>query len=186
MEKEKEENREGILDHGNSSLHVEDFSRRNRENGTLDSVQDIEDGGSATQAASDTEQNGENIENKALEGNRDGSSESVQNVEEVTLEERRDDNAEVSCLYTWNAVQENRMTTESWDFVWEILNDLLFDSMNLVDNAEQESVCQELKKKLFLTTVIWGKTGRVKNFKVILKIFRKCFLEFFFHKKIHN
>jgi hypothetical protein len=35
-------------------------------------------------------------------------------------------------------------------------------------------------------TVIWGKTGRVKNFKVILKIFRKCFLEFFFHKKIHN
>ncbi len=29
-------------------------------------------------------------------------------------------------------------------------------------------------------TVIWGKTGRVKNFKVILKIFRKCFLGFFF------
>jgi hypothetical protein len=39
---------------------------------------------------------------------------------------------------------------------------------------------------LGIGTVIWGKTGRVKNFKVILKIFRKCFLEFFFHKKIHN
>jgi hypothetical protein len=35
----------------------------------------------------------------------------------------------------------------------------------------------------FLRTVIWGKTGRVKNFKVILKIFRKCFLEFFFIKR---
>jgi hypothetical protein len=34
----------------------------------------------------------------------------------------------------------------------------------------------------FSDTVIWGKTGRVKNFKVILKIFRKCFLEFFFSK----
>jgi hypothetical protein len=35
-------------------------------------------------------------------------------------------------------------------------------------------------------TVIWGKTGRGKKFKVILKIFRQCFLEFFFHKKEHN
>jgi hypothetical protein len=33
------------------------------------------------------------------------------------------------------------------------------------------------------STVKWGKTGRVKNFKVILKIFRKCFLEFFFIKR---
>jgi len=32
-------------------------------------------------------------------------------------------------------------------------------------------------------TVIWGKTGRGKKFKVILKIFRQCFLEFFFIKK---
>ncbi len=32
------------------------------------------------------------------------------------------------------------------------------------------------------STVIWGETGRVKNFEVILKIFRKRFLEFFSHK----
>jgi hypothetical protein len=149
MEKEKEENRERILDHDTSSLHVEDFSRGNGENGTLDSVEDIEDGGSAAQAASDTEQDGEDIENGALEGKRDGSSESVQNVEEVTLEERRDDTAEVSCLYTCDAVQENRTTTESWDSVWKILDDLLLDSMTLVDNAEQGSVCQEFLEHFF-------------------------------------
>jgi hypothetical protein len=147
-EKEKEENREGILDHDNSSLHVEDFSRGNGENGTLDSVQDIEDGVSAAQAASDTEQNGEDRENEALEDRRDSSSESVQNVEEATLE---DDTAEVSCLCTCDAVQEKRMTIESWDSVWEILNDLLLDSMNLVDNADQGSVCRELKKNFFTT-----------------------------------
>jgi hypothetical protein len=136
MDKEKDENREEIHDHDNRSLHVEDFSDGNGENGTLDSVRDIEDGGSAAQAASDTEQNGEDIENEALEDRRDGSS-------EVTLEERRGDTAEVSCLKTWDAVQENWTTTESWDSVWEILNDLLLDSMTLVDNAEQGSVCQE-------------------------------------------
>ncbi len=144
MEKEKEENREGIHDHDNSSLHVEDFARGKGENGTLDSVQDIADGRSATQAALDIEQNVENIENEALEDRRDGSSD--QNVEEVTLEERRDDTGtdEVSCLYTLDAVQD-RITTESWDSVWEILNDLLLDSLNLVDNAEQGSVCQVKK-----------------------------------------
>ncbi len=149
MEKEKEENREGIHDHDHSCLQVEDFARGNGENGTFDSAQDIEDGGSATQAASDTEQNVEDIENEALEDKRDGSSD--QNVEDVILVERRDDTAEVSCLYTFDTVQvqENSMTTESWDSVWEILNDLLFDSMNLVDNAEQGSVCQEFKKKPF-------------------------------------
>jgi hypothetical protein len=146
MEKEKEENREEIHDHDNSSLHVEDFSRGNGENGTLDSVQDIEDGGSATQAASDTEQDGEDIENGALEERRDGSSESDQNVEDFTLEERRDDEV---FLYTWDAMQKNRMTTESWDHVWEIVNDLLLDSMNLVDNAEQGSVCQEFLEHFF-------------------------------------
>jgi hypothetical protein len=40
-----------------------------------------------------------------------------------------------------------------------------------------------ISKKQKRRTVIWGKTGRVKNFKVILKIFRKCFLEFFFIKR---
>ncbi len=35
-------------------------------------------------------------------------------------------------------------------------------------------------------TVIWGKTGRGKKFKVIFKIFRQRFLEFFFQKKEHN
>jgi hypothetical protein len=38
---------------------------------------------------------------------------------------------------------------------------------------------------LFLCTLIWGNTGWVINFKVILKIVRKGFGEFFFHKKIH-
>jgi hypothetical protein len=147
MEKEKEENRERILDHDTSSLHVEDFSRGNGENGTLDSVEDIEDGGSAAQAASDTEQDGKDIENGALEERRDRSSD--QNVEDVTLDERRDDAAEVSGLYTDDAVQENMRTTESWDSVWEILNDLLLDSMNLVDNAEQGSVCQEFLEHFF-------------------------------------
>jgi hypothetical protein len=37
-----------------------------------------------------------------------------------------------------------------------------------------------------IRTVIWGNTGRVINFKVILKIVRKGFGEFFFHKKIHK
>jgi hypothetical protein len=32
-------------------------------------------------------------------------------------------------------------------------------------------------------TVIWGKTARVKYFKVILKIFRKCFWNFFVIKR---
>ncbi len=35
-------------------------------------------------------------------------------------------------------------------------------------------------------TVIWGNTGRDINFKVILKIVRKGFWEFFFHKKVHK
>ncbi len=48
------------------------------------------------------------------------------------------------------------------------------------------ALCHRSDHKAILNTVIWGKTGRVKNFKVILKIFRKCFLEFFFQKKIHN
>jgi hypothetical protein len=128
-----------ILDHVHSCLHVEDFARGKGENGTLDSIHDIADGRSATQAALDDEQNVENIENKALEDKRDGSSD--QNVEEVTLDERRDD--EVSCLCTCDAVQEKRMKTESWDSIWKILDDLLLDSMTLVDNAEQGSVCQE-------------------------------------------
>ncbi len=34
-------------------------------------------------------------------------------------------------------------------------------------------------RNVTLRTIIWGKTGRVTNFKVILKIFCKCFLEFF-------
>jgi hypothetical protein len=153
MDKEKVENREEIHDHDNSSFHVEDFARGKGENGTLDSIQDIEDGRSATQAALDIEQNVENIENGALEDRRDGSSESVQNVEDVTLEERRDDAAEVSGLYTGDAVQENRMKTESWDSVWDILNDLLLDSMNLVDNAEQGSVCQEFLEHFFFNYV---------------------------------
>jgi hypothetical protein len=37
-----------------------------------------------------------------------------------------------------------------------------------------------------LSTVIWGNTGRVINFKVILKIVRKGFWEFLFHIKIHK
>jgi hypothetical protein len=39
---------------------------------------------------------------------------------------------------------------------------------------------------MLIHTIIWGNTGRVINFKVVLKIVRKGFLEFFFHKKIHK
>ncbi len=47
----------------------------------------------------------------------------------------------------------------------------------LVHDTASRLLCQPSRLS---GTIIWGKTVRVKNFKVILKIFRKCFLEFFF------
>jgi hypothetical protein len=70
----------------------------------------------------------------------------------------------------------------------EPLVEMRMDFPSGLNLSPVQSTCKHKVQiqNIVFSTVIWGKTGRVKNFKVILKIFHKCFLEFFFHKKIHN